>query len=125
MAVLERTVIRRSFCKRLLRVLSSAVWASVGRRRINSCPTFSSKVICCRTLLTFLFDSGYVWCVNLLLALVLIHLTSLPILPIYAICQFVDVVKCVIGGVLVKKGIWIRDITGKTPSAPAEKGDMA
>ena len=78
-----------------------------------------------KTLLTFLFDSGYVWCVNLLLALVLIHLTSLPILPIYAICQFVDVVKCVIGGVLVKKGIWIRDITGKTPSAPAEKGDMA
>ena len=78
-----------------------------------------------KTLLTFLFDSGYVWCVNILLALALVRLTSLPILPIYAICQFVDVIKCVIGFVLVKKGVWIRDITGKTPSPAAEKGEMA
>lgn len=78
-----------------------------------------------KTLLTFLFDSGYVWCVNILLALALVRLTSLPILPIYAICQFVDVIKCVIGFVLVKKGVWIRDITGKAPSPAAEKGETA
>lgn len=69
-----------------------------------------------KTVLTFLFDSGYVWCVNLLLAFLLTRLTSLPIVPIYAICQFVDIVKCVVGYVLVHRGIWIRNITAeRTP----------
>ena len=64
-----------------------------------------------KTLVTFLFDSGYIWCVNMLLAFVLTRFTSLPIIPLYYICQLVDVFKCVLGFVLVKKGIWIQDIT--------------
>lgn len=64
-----------------------------------------------KTVLTFLFDSGYVWCVNMLLAFVLAYLTPIPIVPLYAICQFVDIVKCIVGYILVRKGIWIRNIT--------------
>lgn len=71
-----------------------------------------------KTLLTFLFDSVYVWGVNLLLAFVLTRFTSMPIVPLYAICQFVDVCKCVIGYILVRRGVWIRDIT--VPSAKAQ-----
>lgn len=64
-----------------------------------------------KTILTFLFDSGYIWCVNLLLAFILTRATDMPIVPLYAICQFVDIAKCIIGYILVRRGVWIRNIT--------------
>ncbi len=64
-----------------------------------------------RTFITFLFDSVFVWVFSIPLAYVLIHCTSMPILPLYICCQLIEMVKCVIGYVLVKKGIWIRNIT--------------
>lgn len=60
--------------------------------------------------ITFLFDSCYMWVINVPLAFVLVEFTDLPILPLYAACQFVNIVKCILGGWLVKKGIWIRTI---------------
>ena len=65
-----------------------------------------------KTFVTFLFDSCYVWCVNVLLALILARFTSMPVAWVYFCCHMIDAIKCVIGGVLVKKGIWITDITG-------------
>lgn len=64
-----------------------------------------------KTVVTFLFDSCYIWGVSMLLAFILTHFTALPILPIYFICQMVDIFKCILGGVLVQKGIWIQNIT--------------
>ncbi len=63
-----------------------------------------------RTLVTFLFDSVYVWCVTIVTATLLVKFTDLHILNIYFCCQFVDIIKVIIGIVLVKKGVWLRNI---------------
>lgn len=60
-----------------------------------------------KTMVTFLFDSGYVWVVSTSLAYVLSRFTELPILPLYAVCQGADIFKCAVGFVLVRRGVWI------------------
>ena len=64
-----------------------------------------------KTIITFLFDSMFVWVVSIPLAMCLARLTSWNIVLIYFICQSAEIVKCVIGFILVKKGIWITNIT--------------
>lgn len=63
-----------------------------------------------RTLLTFVFDSCFMWLVAVPLAFVLANMTDLPILPLFIVIQLLEVIKCVVGFILVKKGIWIRKI---------------
>lgn len=63
-----------------------------------------------RTLLTFVFDSCSMWLVAVPLAFALANFTDLPIIPLYITIQLIEVLKCVIGFILVKKGIWIRNI---------------
>lgn len=63
-----------------------------------------------KTFITFLFDSVYVWLVNIPLAFVLSRYTNLPVVPLYFTCQFVDIIKCIIGFILVKKGVWMNMI---------------
>ena len=63
-----------------------------------------------RTIITFLFDSVFIWIVSVSLAFVLSRFTALPVLGIYAIVQVADFIKCIIGFVLVKKGVWLRNI---------------
>ena len=63
-----------------------------------------------RTFITFLFDSAYVWAITIPTALLLIHFTKLDILKVYFLCQFVDIIKVTIGFILIKKGIWLRNI---------------
>lgn len=63
-----------------------------------------------KTLITFLFDSVYSWAVTLPLAMFLCYMTGLPILSIYAIVQAADIVKVIVGYVLIRKGIWISNI---------------
>lgn len=60
-----------------------------------------------KTGITFLFDSVFVWLVNVPLAYVLSTYTGVPILPMYFCCQAVDLIKCILGFILVKKGVWI------------------
>lgn len=64
-----------------------------------------------KTVVTFLFDSVYVWVVDIPLALLLTRYTTLPILPVYTCCQLIELVKCVIGYVLVKKKVWVHNVT--------------
>ena len=63
-----------------------------------------------RTMITFFFDSGFTWCVSVPAAWLLTRLTGLPILPIYMTVQGLDVLKAAAGFLLMKKGIWIRNI---------------
>lgn len=63
-----------------------------------------------KTLITFLFDSVFMWVVSAPVALVLSRFTDLPIRPLYAIVLGVEVIKCVVGTILLKKGIWINNI---------------
>ncbi len=63
-----------------------------------------------QTFITFLFDSGFTWVVCVPVAFCLSRFTSLPILPMYAICVGVDVLKIAAGAYLLHKGVWIRRI---------------
>ncbi len=63
-----------------------------------------------RTVLTTLFDSGYTWLICVPAAYCLAHFTSLPILTLYILVQCIDIIKCALGFLFVRKGIWIRNI---------------
>lgn len=64
-----------------------------------------------KTLITFLFDSGYVWCVNLALAFVLSRYSTLSPTMVYLICQGADVFKVILGTVLIARGSWANNMT--------------
>lgn len=63
-----------------------------------------------QTMITFLFDSGFTWVVCVPVAYCLSRFTSIPIVPMYAICVGVDVIKSIIGRWMLNKGLWIRRI---------------
>ena len=66
-----------------------------------------------KTVVTFFFDSVFMWTVAIPLAYILSRFTNLPIVPLYLICQFTELIKCLIGYILVKKGIWIQNMTNR------------
>lgn len=63
-----------------------------------------------KTMITFLFDSVYTWVVPLPVAFLLCHFTALPILFVYAVIQAADIIKVIVGYILIKKGLWISNI---------------
>ena len=63
-----------------------------------------------RTVVTFLFDSVFIWCVSVTIAFVLSRFTALPVTVVFTFVQLGDIIKCVIGFALVKKGVWLRNI---------------
>ena len=63
-----------------------------------------------KTFITFLFDSFYVWVFSIPLAYVLGHYTLIPIATLYLVCQLSDLIKCVIGFILVKRGKWAQNM---------------
>ncbi len=63
-----------------------------------------------KTIITFLFDSVFIWCVSVLLAYLFSHYTALPVVAVYVIVQLGDIIKCTIGFLLVKKGVWLQNI---------------
>ncbi|MBQ6386993.1 MAG: MATE family efflux transporter [Ruminococcus sp.] len=63
-----------------------------------------------KTMITFLFDSVYSLAVSLPLAFALCSRTNASILVIFAIIQMTDVLKILIGAILIKKGIWIHNL---------------
>ncbi len=64
-----------------------------------------------KTIITFLFDSIFVWTFCVSTAFCLTRFTNLPIVTIYLIVQSMDLIKAFIGITLVKKGIWIQNFT--------------
>ena len=64
-----------------------------------------------KTVITFIFDSGFMWTCMIPVAFVLSRFTDLPILPLYAICQCPELVKCFLGAYMLKKGSWIQNLT--------------
>ena len=63
-----------------------------------------------KTVITFFFDSGFIWAATIPLAFVLSRFTSFPIEAVYAMCQGIEILKCVVGFVLLKKGVWLNNI---------------
>lgn len=63
-----------------------------------------------KTIVTFLFDSVYTWAIPIPLALCLCFYTQLPILGVFVIVQAADIIKLIVGYVLIQKGMWISNI---------------
>lgn len=64
-----------------------------------------------KTFITFLFDSGFVWVVCVPVAFVLSRFTALPILPMFIIVRCLDLIKCAVGFILIKRRTWVHDLT--------------
>ena len=67
-----------------------------------------------KTLITFMFDSMFLWVLAVPCAYVLSHFTGLNIITVFLLCNLLDAIKTVIGLVMFKKGIWINNIVGGT-----------
>lgn len=63
-----------------------------------------------QTLVTFLFDSFYMWVVAVPLAFLLSRFTSVEILPLFFLCQATNFAKCGIGAWMLGKGKWIQNL---------------
>lgn len=66
-----------------------------------------------KTWITFLFDSVYLWVLSIPLARLLTGATAWPIIPIYICCTYIDIIKAIAGGILLKKGVWVNNIVDK------------
>ena len=63
-----------------------------------------------RSLFVFAFDSGYMWLICVPVAFILGHLTSIPLVPMYAIVLSLELIKCVLGFFFVKSGFWAKNL---------------
>ena len=63
-----------------------------------------------KTFITFLFDSCFMWVVSVPAAFVLSHYTDLPIIPLYIVPQLCELIKAIIGFVLIKKNVWLNNL---------------
>ncbi len=63
-----------------------------------------------KTGITFLFDFGFTWLLVIPLALILAYLTELPIRPLFAMINFAEIVKVIIGFFMVRSGVWVNNI---------------
>ena len=63
-----------------------------------------------KTIITFLFDGGFMWAFAIPIVYCLSRFTAMTIVPIYLISQLTDFVKCIIGFVLVKRGAWLHNM---------------
>ena len=63
-----------------------------------------------KTIITFLFDSAFVWGVCVPAAFLLSRYTALPILPMYILVQGLDLIKCTSGFFLVRSKKWVNNL---------------
>nr|MBQ8253191.1 MATE family efflux transporter [Lachnospiraceae bacterium] len=63
-----------------------------------------------KTWITFLFDSVFVWVIVVPFAFCLSRFTSLGIVTVYLLVQATEIIKCIIGFIMVKSGIWLQNI---------------
>ncbi len=66
-----------------------------------------------KTIITFVFDSLYLWVMCIPVAFVLSRFTEVPIVPLYVSVCLLDLIKCLIGYVLVKRRIWVRNLVSE------------
>ena len=64
-----------------------------------------------KTVITFLFDSGYTWVVSVPLALLMVKALDADIRVAYAAVESANVVKCTVGYLFVHSGRWIQNLT--------------
>lgn len=63
-----------------------------------------------RTFVTFLFDSVFMWIISVPVAFGLYYIFHLDIHPLFAVVQSLELIKCVVGYIMIKRRIWVRTI---------------
>ena len=63
-----------------------------------------------KTIITFIFDSAFLWVIAVPAAFVLSRFTPMPILPMYITVSLLDLIKCAVGYYLVKRRKWVNNI---------------
>ncbi len=63
-----------------------------------------------KTIITFLFDSFFLWVAAVPLAYALTHFTGMNIVWIYLCCLLIEGIKILIGTILLRKGVWMNTI---------------
>lgn len=66
-----------------------------------------------KTGITFLFDSVYSWVLVIPYAYVLANYTSLSIVMVFFLVQFMEIVKAIIGFFMVRSGVWLQNIVNE------------
>lgn len=103
-------------CKLATRFMqTSAVYMAVNA--VSHCAYFTIRSGG-KTFMTFLFDSAYTWGVLVPFTYLLTHFTSLDIFALYPVCYLTDVLKCIVGILVVKYGNWAQNMVSDT--APNE-----
>mgnify|MGYP003291774862 CR=1 FL=1 len=63
-----------------------------------------------KTLITFLFDSAFMWCVVIPTATILVNFTSITIIPLFLTVSLMEGIKCIVAFILIRKRVWIRKL---------------
>lgn len=66
-----------------------------------------------KTGITFLFDSVYSWVLVIPYAYVLANFTSLSIVMVFFLVQFMEIVKAIIGFFMVRSDVWLQNIVNE------------
>lgn len=64
-----------------------------------------------KTVVTFLFDSVYLWVIAFPFAYFLAHYTSIGIIVMFILCQTIDLIKVTVGFFIYRSGVWAENIT--------------
>ena len=63
-----------------------------------------------KSVVTFLFDSTYMWVIPIPIVFALTRFTAIPVQLVYLLAELSNLIKCIVGYVLVKRGVWIKNI---------------
>lgn len=63
-----------------------------------------------KTIVTFLFDSVFTWVIVIPVATIFAKHTALPIVTVFFIVQYMELIKAVIGFFMVKSNVWMQNI---------------
>ena len=70
-----------------------------------------------KTIITFIFDSGALWLLSIPTAFIIAHYTRMPIVPFYTVIEGINLIKCVVGYVMVKQRHWVVNLVGNESPA--------
>ena len=64
-----------------------------------------------KTTITLIFDSTFMWFLSVPIAFILSKFTGLSAVLVFVGVQCTEIIKCIVGAIMVKKGIWIHNLT--------------
>lgn len=66
-----------------------------------------------KTLITFLFDSAFLWVISVPIAYMLIHYTAFGIVVIFLLTESTNAIKSFIGWLIMRSGVWMQNIVNE------------